>query len=359
MADRRRAIAWIIIGVITTGYAFFVSRTVSVDFGFDAMIHVEQALRYEKNWAFFSAEHYDQSPPLRYVPYTILLEVLDPGDYEAAFRLATLYAAIMTFAGGGIAAYELGRRWVVDPSNACGIFTCVMFFATALIWPGNRFYAGKWQYTTTFPLIIVAILTAVFALRSRDRSSNKCAFITGVVLGVLGLQQLTNAGVVSIAIGITFLLHRRFRQLVVTGVTGAAFASLLFVGQSEAENRALNAVWIKFVPESRPLAADLSPLLTPGVLTILFSIVVLVFVTLLLPERTRVTDMMDAVMGVMMVMWGVSRFTTAQEYLTVTVLHPMMFFVLTAIVIRTTRVLTENGLDHVGQVYDDLPSVRN
>lgn len=326
MVISRRMVSWLSVVLVAGGYAMLLVMTVSMNYGFDAMVHVKQSLMYSQDWAFFTADHYDQSPPLRYVPYTFLINVFQPESYESTFRLATLYASMATFVGGGIASYELGRTWDKKHAHWLGVIACLTFFVTALVWPTNRFLAGKWQYTTTFPLMIISLLTAGQTIRVDRPRQLRWSVATGVILGILGLQQLIYAGIASLAVGITLLVYRYYRAFSLVGVTGAAFASLLLVGQNEASQRVALSFTKRFMPESGPLTLNLDPLLFPGVLAIIIILTIVSVLWWITNDRGYVTTIVYAVVYVSAIIWTVTKMTTAQEYLTVSVLHPMVFF---------------------------------
>jgi len=315
--------------------------TIPIDYGFDAMIHTEMALKYSDSWNFFSADFYDQSPPLRYVPYTLLITIIQPDTYNVAFRLCTLYASMMTFVGGSIAAYELGRVNISEDNQVLAIIAISLFILVSFVWPGNRFFAGKWQYTTTFPLLIISLIIGSKSVTSEEDMRRWWAVGTGVVLGLLGLQQLTNAAIASMAIGLGYVFYRRWFVLLTTGLIGAGFGSLLFVGQSEAQSRALNSIFINFLPESGRLTLDISKFTTPGVILVTFGLIITGWLMLIRPNHKPITVIIDCTVVILSVMWASSAYTTASDYLAATTIFPLIFFATFASSRRVIIVLQE------------------
>jgi hypothetical protein len=267
--------------------------------------------------------------------------VFQPGSYASAFRIATAYAAATTFIGGGIVSYELGRAWPDEASHYLGVLACLGFFATAVVWPENRFMSGKWQYTTTFPLLVLSLLVAARTLRAQQSEEIRWVIATGAILGVLGLQQLTSAGIASLAIAITSVFYCRYRLIALVGGIGAVFASVLFIGQSEAQQRAINSIMNKFMPESGPLTLDIGALVSPGVLLIIFLLGTALVTSYLVDDRRYVTTVTSASVAVTGVVWGITKATTAQDYLTVSVLHPMVFLAGVVVLGRTFTLYSE------------------
>jgi len=324
----RRGWVWLLIIVSMSGLAASIASTVSVDYGFDAMVYTELSVKYADSWAFFNHEFYDQSPPLRYVPYAILIELADPKSYESTFRLTTLLAAIITYVCGALTSYELGRAWHEDTADLFGVVCIGIFLGTAFVWPGNRFFGGKWQYTTMFPLLIVSLLVARRALQeNRAASQRYWAVVTGLVIGLLGLQQITTAAVASLAIGGAYFLYRQWGLLLLTGATGASLGSLLFLDQSEAQSQATGTFNSRFFPESGTITIATSKFATIGVVLILLLLIITAVLAYWKPTDRPITTLTDMLVVVLAIGWAVTGLTTAVDYFSSVMRYPLIYFV--------------------------------
>lgn len=317
-----------VVGVVV---AVLIGHQLPVNYAFDPRMFVEHSLRYTDTWAFFSSSQYDQSPPLRYVPYTILLAATGATG-DLAFRVAVLYASLVTFAGGALAAYYTGRT--LEGRRAAWLLVAV-FFATSLVWPTNRFMtAGTWQYTTTLPLVLVSL---VLCHRAIHTASHRLAIGVGVVLGLLGLQQLTFAGLASLAVAGTYLRHRELKGLAATGATGALFTIPLAIAQPEQQDRATSAPVSKFLPESGGLFHSLPEFLAlfqPGVILILACIGAFLVTRLARGRGVSDTGVLELFLALCIAAWAVTKFTRAQDYLIVVVLHPLVMLTVFATVVH-------------------------
>lgn len=313
------------ITLVLTVLGLFIATNRPIDYAFDPRMFVEHGQRYAETWRFFSSGIYDQSPPLRYVPYAILFALFDP-SYSGAFRIATYYAAIVTFVGGGISSYVLGTT---IKNRRMGWFAVGVFVTTALLWPGSRFTSGKWQYTTVFPLVLLSLATAERAVQIDDR---RYAYYTGILLGVAGLQQLTYAGLASIAIGLGLAARQKWRVLTTTGFVGATLGSLLLLGQPEAKSRATAGVIDKLLPDSGGILHSLPDfvniVLAPGIVLLVGLVLSYSAVRLIDDRITSESFALEMFYILLAVGWAISKLTRIGDYLAVTVRFPLVFVVL-------------------------------
>lgn len=309
------------ISAVFAAVAVIYAASLPVGYAFDPTKFVQFGFRYSETFAFFSSPHFDKSPPLRYAPYAILFAVFNPGTEASAFRIAATYAALVTFVGGALGSYALGS---VLRGRRVAWMAVAAFVLTAFVWPGARFYPqGKWQYATTLPLLLGALAAAEASVND---DGLRLSVLAGVLLGLLGLQQLTYAGLGSLAIAVGYAWHREWKALVATGVAGAIVGSPLLFSQAEARSRAAGGIIGKFLPQQGPFFYPIPDLLgialSVGVLAMLGVVALYVVVRMIDGRPSSQSGVAEAFIFFATIAWAASKLTLAQDYLAVTVRHP-------------------------------------
>lgn len=322
----------IILFIPVIPYVVLVTLLVPIDYGFDATRFVELAEYYSQTWALLdpTASVSDQSPPLRYLLYSMLLAIFKP-SHSVAFRISTLYAGSVTFTGLLLSTYWLYKRATSNQAAVAAVIVVYLLFITN--WPGTRFFEGKWQYSATYPFLIAATVTAHQSIT--DDRSVQYGILTGVLLGFTGLQQLIFGGLGSFAIGVTYLKNQEWDALTSTGLVGGLSAVPLILMKPEAKTRATTGVIQNFLPDRGGVFYDISSaisiLTSPGVLLI----VTLLLSFLIVEHKLGSIDETGIVKSLVMIFalaWSLTKFTRLEDYLLLAVVFPLIHMTSTGLI---------------------------
>jgi hypothetical protein len=239
-----------------------------------------------------------RDPPARYFPLALLYTLTQPHGVLAE-RIASLHAAIFSFvvlpAGIACLAYAAGNRTIA-------YLSLIIFGVTRFVGFGTSgFQTGAWQYDIATPLVFVSLAAVHQSLTTTGAKADQWAIGAGVTLGLVGMTQWTlTLFAISIA-SVAYIVLRRYRNLLMTGVTGAVFATYLFFLPPSSSDLMFAGFANRILPDSGALI-QLSHILaafsSPGFwLTTIGGLMILIF---LFRQRQVVTGS-----GVLMVAIGV------------------------------------------------------
>ncbi|QPV63200.1 hypothetical protein I7X12_00770 [Halosimplex litoreum] len=170
-------------------------------------------------------------PPLRYLPLATVFAIVDPTAGTAA-RITQIFATGASFVA--LPLTVVGLFWRVADWRT-GFLTLLSFGAwRALGITENAYYDGFWHYAFVLPLVFLVLVSIHETIQSPSgqRRTETLAAVTGIGIGLIGLQQYVFAGFVAATATVAFLSNRCYRELLVVGVVGAlAGTPLLFVSR--------------------------------------------------------------------------------------------------------------------------------
>lgn len=149
-----------------------------------------------------------RDPPLRYLPISALIALLEPIHIEPA-AVVLVYTVAMEFVIPLVVCWTIVVRWY-DEAVATTAIVAVSFAYHLVppVTPATVTLSGYWMYAYTLPAFL-----GVLYLSSAERVS---AIYTGLLLGCLGLLQLAIAGVSAGIVAIVFLLRGDLKLLIRT-----------------------------------------------------------------------------------------------------------------------------------------------
>lgn len=184
-----------------------------------------------------------RDPPLRYLPLALLYVVFQPETQVAAEKIAALHAHLAAFVLTPAAlAYLLYR--IGDGRKAIAGIVGVGIIHYLQIGRWAMFGLRRWQDELAMPLIYLGILGTFYAVEGKRN---------GIVLvgGGLGIAALIQPGLVVLIVpplSIAYLLHDRYRELLLTGIIGGAITIPgTLVGSASYQSRTLRPYWYMII----------------------------------------------------------------------------------------------------------------
>jgi len=187
-------------------------------------------------------------PPLRYLPLGFVYGLLNPSQLLAE-RIATLYVAVVTFTVVPIALAI--TMWQIYDAPAAFTSIAGLLFVRVFNLATPSYFAGSWQYGLTLPVVFFVVLGAHQTIQTDSR---RWTVTTAVLLGIIGLHQWTYAALLTVIVGASYLLHRKWQTLAITGGLGSVMAiPLLYL--PGANDHMSNGLSARVLPDSGGLFA--------------------------------------------------------------------------------------------------------
>lgn len=195
-----------------TGWEHLTGLFVSFPGG-DATVFFREARRLANDWTTLGTTW---DPLLRYVGLAVVYTVFG----EGGIHIAAEYAVVVMYVVVPAAIYGFAR--VVTDRLAAAIALFLVGLALQFAIPLYGYATFQWQYPFVLPLLFGAFTAARFALRTGPEQLRWPA-VTGVLLGLAGLQQFSLTAYAVAIVFIGYATRRRFRSLLVTGGIGGLF----------------------------------------------------------------------------------------------------------------------------------------
>lgn len=211
----------------------------------DPLMFAKRSLIIAHDWGGVTAI---KDPPLRYAPLVLIYTIADP-IWVVAAAIASAYGAFSVLVVPPLTFWAAARR-LTTPRVALLVFAA--FYANLLLFPTMlwaRPTAG-WQYYVVLPWICAILVSTDWTLATTDRHSQRNrAIITGCLLGIAGLTQMLLTLATIAVVVVAYLLRRRVRALIVTGLSGLPFASYYLISTA-AREQLIGGVGRKITVES-------------------------------------------------------------------------------------------------------------
>lgn len=208
-------------------------------------------------------------PPLRYATLSIVYFITDPTT-EEAWRIANLHAATISHIVTPLTIWALIRIVSTRRAALAGLGAIVALRVVEFNFASPEYFFGGWQYDLVRPYIFTALIFVHLAIDGAADKRTRYTVIAGVLLGLVGLQQLLFAGLTIIAVVVAYVWHRHYHALTLTIATGLVFTPALLFIPPRGDSRMASLFVEKTLHDIGPASEILVVLTSPILLAYIF-----------------------------------------------------------------------------------------
>lgn len=169
-------------------------------------------------WTAAHLQPHPLDPPLRYVPFAVLYRLGFPATWETLNTAAVWTIWVVT----PVLVFVAVRELLGDAAAIVALAATVLLRLSPEI-VTSPYWNGPLHNELVVPICLVAVVSTYRVVTEPD--SRRWSAVTGVVLGVGSLTQITNTVLVAGAIGLALLASSHYRDLGVIGAIATALAS--------------------------------------------------------------------------------------------------------------------------------------